>query len=129
MASRPPQLCRQCRRTCDGHYCELHANARPEYERQRRASDPLRKLYKTARWTAVRSIVLARDPVCQDGRVCERRSLSAVVDHTIPAREYIAQSGGDTNAFFDEDNLRGLCKHCHDSKTATEDSRFAGSHE
>jgi 5-methylcytosine-specific restriction protein A len=36
-----------------------------------------------------------------------------VVDHIVPHR-------GDERLAFDRDNLQGLCKSCHDRKTATE---------
>lgn len=40
-----------------------------------------------------------------------------VVDHIVPYR-------GDPVLFWDPDNHQGLCKSCHDSKTATEDGGF-----
>jgi 5-methylcytosine-specific restriction endonuclease McrA len=77
----------------------------------------LKRLNNSARWrNGTRPIVLARDPVCQDGRVCENKAFSEVVDHVIPARDYIKQHGGDENAYFDDSNLRGSCKPCHDAK-------------
>lgn len=126
MALRPAQLCRRCNQSCYGSYCDAHMDTRREYDRER-GKDPLRKLYKVKRWADTRMIVLARDPICRDGRLCGHRSLSTVVDHVIPARQYVAEQGGDTNWFYDENNLRGSCKPCHDSKTATEDSTFVGS--
>ncbi|SRR6266481_1824121 len=123
MARRPLQICRKCTALSDGPYCDAHKDVRREYD-QARSKDPFRRLYKTARWKTVRLIVLARDPVCQDGRLCEHRALSTVADHVIPARQWVALG----NDFFDESNLRGSCKSCHDSKTATEDSTFSGNH-
>jgi 5-methylcytosine-specific restriction enzyme A len=120
MAMRPLQICRRCSAACDGPYCDAHQDTVKEYERERRRNDPFRRLYKTSRWAAIRMSVLARDPVCQDGRICEHRSLSAVVDHKIPAKLWCALG----NDFFDDSNLRGSCKPCHDSKTATEDGGF-----
>jgi 5-methylcytosine-specific restriction endonuclease McrA len=45
---------------------------------------------------------------------------SAIADHIIAARKHIAQHGGDPSLFFDENNLQGVCKACHDAKTAKE---------
>lgn len=42
---------------------------------------------------------------------------STVVDHIIPHR-------GDLKLFWDRSNWQGLCKRCHDKKTATEDGGF-----
>jgi 5-methylcytosine-specific restriction endonuclease McrA len=64
-------------------------------------------------------IVLANDPICTDGRVCGKRSLSTVVDHIIAAVRWIAEHSGDLNSFFDTDNLHGVCKPCHDAKRET----------
>jgi len=123
VAQRPKQVCRCCKKLADGAYCADHIDtlreAKREHDRKRR-SDPLRKLYNTARWAAIRLIVLARDPLCMDGRVCECKALSTVVDHKMPARLWVC-NGGD---FFDESNLQGLCAACHNTKTAEEDGAF-----
>ena len=89
-----------------------------EYDRKR-ASDPARKLYKTAQWLKLRQQKLSMNPYCE----CDfcvgnkRRTLATVVDHKIPHK-------GDHALFFDYSNLRSLSKSCHDSKTATEDGGF-----
>ena len=116
MAQRPKQECKRCKELTDGgplctKHIEEEKQQRREYDRLR-SSDPFKRLYKTARWLAVRLIVLARDPLCKDERQCEERALSTVVDHIIAAREWVA-NGGD---FYDESNLRGCCKECHDAK-------------
>lgn len=88
-----------------------------------RANDPIRKLYKTATWRATRLVILFRDPVC---KLCHKAA-STIADHA--ARTYMAQrhllSGSERTApdhslFFDETNLQGVCKACHDVKTAKE---------
>jgi 5-methylcytosine-specific restriction protein A len=89
---------------------------RENFDAQRQ-SDPIRKLYKTATWRATRLAILFRDPVC---KVCQKAA-STVADHIIAARRYIAQNAGDPcGLFFDENNLQGVCKACHDAKTAKE---------
>jgi 5-methylcytosine-specific restriction protein A len=93
-----------------------------------RANDPIRKLYQTKIWRAVRRTVLARDPFCMMCTERDRRSpgdrliiaLSTVVHHVIGARKFIDQHGGDQSFFYDETNLEGVCKPCHDAHTAKE---------
>ena len=88
-----------------------------------RIDDPIRKLYQTKLWRAVRRIVLARDPfcsMCPDTPDSPPQALSTVVHHVIAARKYIDQHGGDESLFYDETNLQGACKPCHDATTAKE---------
>jgi 5-methylcytosine-specific restriction endonuclease McrA len=88
-----------------------------------RIDDPIRKLYQTKLWRTVRRVVLARDPFCS---LCPEipdspaQALSTVVHHVIAARKHIAQHGGDVSYFYDESNLQGACKPCHDALTARE---------
>jgi len=71
------------------------------------------------RWHKLRKMVLARDPVCVDpfgihleaGEV----ALAEVVDHITPKN-----AGGSDSL----ENLQGLCKQCHDRKTATVDGGY-----
>lgn len=86
---------------------------REKFDTQR-ADDPIRKLYKTKTWRATRLVILFRDPVC---KLCNKAA-SAIADHIVDARNYIAEGGGDASLFFEENNLQGLCKACHDGKTA-----------
>jgi 5-methylcytosine-specific restriction protein A len=51
----------------------------------------------------------------------EARDLAEVVDHKVPHR-------GDPALFWNVGNWQALSKRHHDRKTATQDSRFAGSH-
>jgi 5-methylcytosine-specific restriction endonuclease McrA len=41
---------------------------------------------------------------------------SFIADHIIPAHTVVEQRG--LEAFYDESNIQGLCKRCHDQKTA-----------
>lgn len=95
---------------------EAREQRRRDFDR-RRKDDPFRHLYNLALWQTIRRAILRRDPLCMMCHVIA----SAVVDHVIPARLYVAQGG----SFWDKKNLQGLCKECHDRKTATEDSGFA----
>jgi 5-methylcytosine-specific restriction endonuclease McrA len=76
---------------------------RPDYDRW----------YRRAHWTALRTIVLAREPIC---RICQRAA-STVADHIVPHK-------GNWALFCDLDNLEGICGPCHSKKTATEDGGF-----
>lgn len=91
-------------------YCQAHAKqARAETYRAYDAGgrDPAaRRIYHSAQWLRVRSVMLAKFPVCQD---CETRP-SVEVHHIEKAktrRKLLAFS-----------NLRALCKSCHSKRTA-----------
>ena len=76
--------------------------------------EPYRRWYKTALWQRLRTQVLNRDPIC---KICNRYP-STVADHIKPHR-------GIWQLFADLDgNLEGVCKPCHDRKTASEDGGF-----
>jgi len=119
MPTRAKQVCCQpgCDQLTDGRYCVAHTydnktkERRKEFDRNR-TNDPLRAFYRTAHWTRTRAFVLARDPVCVACHV----SAASIADHITRASVYVS-SGGD---FYDLANLQGLCKSCHDSKTAKE---------
>ena len=81
-----------------------------QHERNRTRNEPWRKWYHTAHWRNLRTLVLSRDPVCM---ICQRFA-STVADHIKPHK-------GMWSLFCDLANLQGLCKSCHDTKTATED--------
>ena len=73
---------------------------------------PWKHLYNTTRWRKLRDAILRRDPICTDGVVCEKRAASTVADHKIDHR-------GNLQLFYDPNNLRGVCKPCHDTKTGS----------
>lgn len=123
MPQRALRLCAKCGTPTTGRYCAAHTN-QPAIERSRfdaERRDEIRKLYGTARWRQLSSQVIAEEPICKG---CGREP-STVCDHKVPARKYIAQHGGDLDTFYDRNNLQGLGKSCHDSKTAKE-CGFAG---
>jgi 5-methylcytosine-specific restriction protein A len=65
------------------------------------------------RWRRARAAYLTRHPLCAACRSLGRVVAATVVDHSVPHR-------GDTGLFWDEGNWQGLCKPCHDAKTARE---------
>jgi 5-methylcytosine-specific restriction enzyme A len=66
-----------------------------------------------SRWRRARAAYLARHPLCARCSAEGRLELAVVVDHVTPHR-------GDARLFWDEANWQGLCKRCHDAKTARE---------
>jgi 5-methylcytosine-specific restriction protein A len=118
--SAPGAICADCpKRATVGRYCGDHqrfnqaSDNRRLSSKLRRLNDPLDPMYRTARWAALRLRVLRRDPLCCG---CGHRA-SAVADHKIKARVWIAGHNGNEESFYDETNLQGLCKRCHDLKT------------
>ena len=64
------------------------------------------------RWRKLRKIILARDPIC---KICDEAP-STQVDHIVPRRP--DQHAADVT----EEELQGLCKPCHSSKTRAENA-------
>lgn len=97
--------------------CEQHKRAeRKQFERYRGSA---RKRGYTWAWEKASKAFLAKpeNVLC---RSCLKRgeyTASAVVDHIIPHK-------GNMALFWDRSNWQGLCKCCHDRKTATEDGGF-----
>lgn len=120
---RSPRSCARpgCRKTnvrgsrfCEDHvqhnYARDNANFASKISKQNRYWS---KWYSTSHWKNLRTLVLARDPVC---KICEREA-STVADHIRPHR-------GVWVDFVDMNNLQGLCEQCHGSKTAREEGGF-----
>lgn len=82
-------------------------------DQRRRADSPWRAWYNTARWQALRQVVIRRDRwTCQQtGALCVGRANAAnapVVDHIVPHR-------GDPALFWDLRNLQLVAKSWHDT--------------
>ena len=66
------------------------------------------RLYNKADWKKrLRPDQLLKSPLCEECKGKGEIVPATVVDHVIP-------HGGDEALFFDPDNLRSLCKDCHD---------------
>jgi 5-methylcytosine-specific restriction protein A len=65
------------------------------------------------RWRRARAAFLAQHPLCAACQAQGRVMPATVVDHLVPHR-------GAAVLFWDERNWQGLCKRCHDAKTAQE---------
>ena len=72
-----------------------------------------KRWYSRRHWYDLRKLVLAREPIC---RICNRNP-STVADHVVPHL-------GRWELFADLSNLEGICKQCHDRKTAKMDRGF-----
>jgi 5-methylcytosine-specific restriction enzyme A len=71
------------------------------------------------KWRQARGAWLREHPLCIE---CEAGGVitpAFAIDHIKPHK-------GDMKLFWDRKNWQSLCKHHHDSKTAREDSSFAG---
>jgi 5-methylcytosine-specific restriction endonuclease McrA len=122
MPRSPEGLCLDCSsRVIPGtKYCQQHQHTnnrrttRITFD-QFRADDEVRKLYRTARWKAVRQAVFKRD-----GYLCRSCGFRAATecDHTPRARVIIDTFG--RNEFFAMSRLTSLCSGCHKSKTRHE---------
>jgi 5-methylcytosine-specific restriction enzyme A len=86
------------------------AEVKRELDRQRPSA--ARRGYGP-RWRRARAAFLAQYPLCAACQVQGRVVPSTAVDHIVPHR-------GDPVLFWDEANWQGLCKPCHDGKTARE---------
>ena len=73
----------------------------------------IRRLYRTARWRRLRLRVLFEQAYrCA---LCGGVIVEQDIDHRVP-------HAGNLRLFWDRDNLQGLCKSCHSTKTNEERS-------
>jgi 5-methylcytosine-specific restriction protein A len=86
------------------------AAVKRELDRQRPSA--ARRGYGS-RWRRARADYLARHLLCVSCREAGRLVSATTVDHVVPHR-------GDQKLFWAEGNWQGLCKPCHDAKTARE---------
>lgn len=85
--------------------CDVHETA---YRRQKEATRAPRLepgFYASKDWRRLRAIVLREEPVCPCGNPTN------TVDHVLDRRQR-------PDLALVRSNLRGLCKRCHDSRTA-----------
>ena len=99
------------RKEVHGNYEPLNCGWKTQKEQMENTSRaPRCKWYSRRHWYNLRTLTLARDPICKR---CNR-SPSAIADHIIPHK-------GVWELFSDLLNLQGLCSACHSLKTARED--------
>jgi 5-methylcytosine-specific restriction protein A len=90
---------------CDKHKRDFKGNRKPFENAKRNNSD----LYKTTGWRVLIKKHLAIQNYC----VCCGSRENLTVDHIIAPR-------GNSDLFYDADNLETLCVNCHRWKTALE---------
>lgn len=100
MATRPPVYRAPTTRTVK--------QRRDDHDRSRRAEQPWRSLYKTARWLKARAAFLFAHPLCIWCAFRKQLTPATVVDHWLPHR-------GDAAIFWDSTRWAPLCATCHSS--------------
>jgi 5-methylcytosine-specific restriction protein A len=85
---------------------------RREYDKNRPA---WHAWYSKEPWLSIRRQQLAKEPLCRICKEHDRDKLANTVDH-------ITAHKGRLELFIDTDNLRSLCKQCHDRVTALTES-------
>ena len=109
MPKKAPKPCKWpgCKKLTYDRFCEFHAKQQSvQYEATRETA--VQRGYDT-RHRKLRKIVLAEQPICQ---ICKRE----------PATEMDHIDGNPRNVAME--NLQGLCKSCHSTKTAKEQNRW-----
>jgi hypothetical protein len=128
MAAKPRTICNDCSALAieGARYCANHLTDNRQLRAARdretvRRSSGLKRLYDGVAWRVrTRRFVLARDPLCRIGLLCQGHAASVDVDHIIRAEIYLDQHAGDVSYFYDPDNLRGSCHEDHARKTQLE---------
>lgn len=85
------------------------------HDAKRRAEQPWRKWYSTARWRAKRLAQLANEPLCRFCSSTDHPTPATIADHITPHR-------GDADLFWNG-SLQSLCKPCHDTTKAKDEAR------
>lgn len=109
----PNKLKRSCAvRACPnlidvGKYCDTHRQY--QTHDSRRKNDTARHKHEhTRRWQKLRLMYLRANPLCVDCKKKDKIVPATEVHHILPV------SDGGTDS---EENLQGLCKSCHSTKT------------
>lgn len=96
-----------CKALVPRGHCPAHAQQR-EHQRPNYAT---RRLYRTARWAALRNSVLNAEPLCVECKAAGRTEIATDVHHK-------QKHGGDLRLFWMRENLEGLCAAHHSAHTA-----------
>ena len=105
-----------CNRITERKYCDEHAGTDDGV----RGSSTARGY--NYQWQKASKAFLRAHPLCVMCLAEGRYTPATVVDHIKPHRS-------DKQLFWDERNWQGLCKSCHDQKTAAEDGGFGNTAE
>jgi 5-methylcytosine-specific restriction protein A len=100
-------------------YCEQHAYLekaetaeRQAYYNRYQRDKEADKIYRSARWKALRDMQLKRAPYCEICFASGTFTIAEICDHKVEIRD-----GGNP---FDPSILQSLCRSCHNKKTAAE---------
>lgn len=123
MPKQSPVACAKCGKAqFDGAMCKgCRAPQVHDDHKERVKREPWSLWYRRLPWTnrdgsfGIRRNVLQRDPIC---KICNRAP-STVADHIKPHKGVWA-------LFVSMANLQGLCKMCHDEKTARDEAEARG---
>jgi len=127
MTKKPKKPCRNklCRHITDNKngFCP---ECQPMFKAREKA---VRKNYETRRlphvkvwlnskrYINMRLRFIRKYPLCNHCSTLRNPVVATILDHITPHK-------GNYKLFWDYSNLQGLCKHCHDKKTAKEDGGF-----
>jgi 5-methylcytosine-specific restriction protein A len=112
MPTMPPHRCSTCGALVTGRCPDCRQ------QREQRRPNAAQRGYLSPRWRELRARKLRHDPCCSACLLAGRRVPATEVDH----RE--RHDGPNDPRFWLWDNLNSLCKRCHSSKTARQDSAF-----
>ena len=76
----------------------------------------MKRLYDSQKWRKARKRFLKQNPLCVYCQRSGRTSAATIVDHIVPHKN-------NKKLFWNEKNWQALCKNCHDSVKAMEESR------
>lgn len=99
--------------SCRAHKGE-QSQALMSANRRSHLAKAYRKLYKRVEWKRLVAQQLSNHPLCQRCLVKGIESAATIPNHVKPHR-------GDTQLFFDPDNLESLCAPCHDQVVQSEE--------
>lgn len=117
MPTKAMRFCAKCSRLAiQGGLCEQHRKAADKQAADRRDNKWL-FMYQSSTWRAMRANQLAKEPLCCECLKEHRLTPATVADH-------IRKHDGNTDLFYDADNLQSMCGSCHSSKTDREDTGF-----
>jgi 5-methylcytosine-specific restriction protein A len=104
-----------CTALVESGRCDKHrAQVSKLYNKQRGSSAD--RGYDS-RWRKARDRYLREHPLCNECFKNNQVTAATIVDHIEPHK-------GNHELFWDESNWQSLCKHHHDTKTASEDGGF-----
>lgn len=78
-------------------------------------AQPWAKLYKTKHWQSMRLACFTRQQFACQMCGMQTHLTKDRRDHRAAVCDHIKAHKGDTELFFNPDNLQTLCKRCHDS--------------